>query len=82
VYVQPRAGLVCAIDHVEARLIRSDELELRNPTAFDAEVYVLIDHDPSIALDRLPLRPVLVSAGETIRESINRRGCTPGEALC
>lgn len=44
VYANPDTGLVCAIDHVDAKLARGAngamELQLQNPTAFPAEVKV------------------------------------------
>lgn len=47
IYVQPDTGLLCVLDHVEARLLGAEDeaarLEVRNPTAFDAEVRVLAE---------------------------------------
>ncbi len=46
IYVQPDTGLLCVLDHVEARLIEVDgapALECRNPTPFDATVRILIE---------------------------------------
>jgi hypothetical protein len=44
IYAQPDSGLLCVLDHVEARLVVADDatvtLECRNPTPFDATVRV------------------------------------------
>ncbi len=46
-YVQPDTGLVRAIDHIQAEVIDRNadgiRLRLRNPTAFDAEVRMLLE---------------------------------------
>jgi hypothetical protein len=50
IYVQPDTGLLCVLDHVDARLIETGgarALECHNPTAFDATVRVFAE--PSAA---------------------------------
>jgi len=48
VYVQPDTGFVFAMDHVNARLLKRDseevEIELMNPTWFDASVRVFVEN--------------------------------------
>ena len=74
IYVQPDTRLLCVLDHVEARLLTAEDgtarLEVRNPTAFDAEVRVLAESSAEalgILGQAAALRwPVLtVPAGET-----------------
>jgi hypothetical protein len=46
IYAQPDTGLLCAFDHVEARLVDAGgvlALECRNPTAFDAAVRIFAE---------------------------------------
>jgi hypothetical protein len=46
IYVQPDTGLLCVLDHVEARLVETEggtALECHNPTAFDATVRVFAE---------------------------------------
>lgn len=52
VYVDPTRGVVACADHVEAR-IEGEALVIVNPTAFDARVRVMVDHDPSRPLGEL-----------------------------
>ena len=74
IYVQPDTGLLCVLDHVEARLLGAEGewagLEVCNPTAFDAEVRVLAESASqarSVLGQAAALRwPVLaIPAGET-----------------
>ena len=81
IYVQPDTGLLCVLDHVEARLLGAEDeaarLEVRNPTAFDAEVRVLADR----SMPRLP-RPAIAieswSPGSTGGSSITIRRSPTG----
>jgi len=75
IYVQPDTRLLCVLDHVEARLLTAEDgtarLEVRNPTAFDAEVRVLAESSAEalgILGQAAALRwPVLtVPAGKTL----------------
>jgi hypothetical protein len=46
-YVQPDTGLVCAIDHIDARRVSAGnghvEIELTNPTSYAARVRTLVE---------------------------------------
>ena len=61
-YVQPDSGLVCSIDHVNAKLLRQSAgaaiVELHNPTAFHARVRVMSESS-SAARTPLPLNALL-----------------------
>jgi len=74
VYVQPDTGLVCAFDHIDARLVDRGGgqmvLECHNPTRFDARVRVFIEPSSAAATilgQAAALRwPVLdIPAGQT-----------------
>jgi hypothetical protein len=47
-YVQPDRGLVCVIDHIDARIVSAShgqvELELSNPTSYPARVRTLVEN--------------------------------------
>lgn len=75
VYVQPDTGFVFALDHVNARMLKSDadsvDVELMNPTMFDAWVRVFVENSEecgqALEMNSLWGRPQYeVAAGQTL----------------
>jgi hypothetical protein len=73
-YVQPDRGLVCAIDHIDARIVSARhgqvELELSNPTSYPARVRTLVENSGAtvhpLALNALLDCPTIsLAPGET-----------------
>jgi hypothetical protein len=82
-YVQPDSGLVCAIDHVDARLIRQTAgaalIELHNPTSFPARIRVFAESRAAarqpLPLNALLKRPVItIFAGDRVRIRVDSDG--------
>lgn len=74
VYCLPARGIVCAADHVNARL-EGGRLVISNPTAYDACVKVMIEDEESVARPlglywQGAFRRVAVAAGESVRVEI------------
>ncbi len=74
VYVRPSCGVVCAADHVDARLA-DGVLYITNPTAFDAEVKVMVEEEDAVQQPlglywQEKLTKVAVAAGETVKLSV------------
>lgn len=70
VYADPVKGVVCAADHVEARLEKG-VLQITNPTAFDAVVKVMVESgdavkEPMGMYWQAKMKRVAVRAGETV----------------
>ncbi len=59
IYAQPDTGVICALDHVEARWSTDRRsIEVKNPTRFGADVKMLVEtsqHAKSVMLGALPM---------------------------
>jgi hypothetical protein len=71
VYVRPACGVVCCADHMDAAL-EGDSLCITNPTAFDAVVKVMVDHEDTVHHPlglywQKKMQNVTVPAGETVK---------------
>jgi hypothetical protein len=78
IYVQKDKHRVFVIDHVKARLISNDELEIANDTPNDAMVTLFIESSKEAKKDSLgwnnclTWRKIFVKAGQTIRKKVDR----------
>jgi hypothetical protein len=74
-YVQPDTGLVCAIDHIEVKVVKNDDdhlvLRVTNPTSFKASVKVFSENSTGMSRPLgqnalLGCRRILIEPGSTV----------------